>query len=67
MRKEFENTEKLKKYIKKRSLIQAKELKIHNSAQSDFMGECIPKLIKEGYDKEQAIAICYSKYNDGKK
>lgn len=28
--------------------------------QDSFLGRCIPQLIKEGYDEEQAAAICYA-------
>lgn len=32
--------------------------------EDDFIGRCIPKLISEGYDQEQAAAICYSTWRD---
>ena len=31
-------------------------------SESDFIGRCIPVLIGEGYDQEQATAICYTYY-----
>jgi len=34
--------------------------------QSDFMSRCIPQLINEGKEQDQAIAICY-KYFEGEK
>ena len=33
-------------------------------SEDDFVGRCIPVLIEEGYDTEQATAICYSSYID---
>jgi len=33
-------------------------------SKDDFVGRCIPVLIEEGYDTEQATAICYSSYID---
>lgn len=35
-------------------------------SQSDFMSRCIPNLMNEGKDQDQAIAICY-KYFEGEK
>lgn len=32
--------------------------------EGDFVGRCIPELMAEGYDQEQAAAICYSYYQD---
>jgi hypothetical protein len=32
--------------------------------EDDFIGRCIPKLLSEGYDQEQAAAICYSSWRD---
>jgi hypothetical protein len=34
-------------------------------SEEEFIGRCIPKLISEGYDQEQAAAICYSYWRDG--
>jgi len=31
-------------------------------SESDFIGRCIPVLIDEGYDQDQATAICYTYY-----
>jgi len=36
-----------------------------NESENDFIERCIPQLINEGKDQEQAIAICYS-YWEGK-
>jgi hypothetical protein len=33
-------------------------------SEDDFLGRCIPKLLSEGYDQEQAAAICYSSYRE---
>ena len=33
-----------------------------DESESDFIGRCIPVLIDEGYDQEQATAICYTYY-----
>lgn len=33
-------------------------------SEDDFVGRCIPVLIEEGYDAEQAAAICYSSFID---
>ena len=33
-------------------------------SEDDFLGRCIPKLLSEGYDQEQASAICYSNYRE---
>ena len=35
-----------------------------NEKKKDFMLRCIPELIKEGKDKEQAIAQCSSVYEN---
>lgn len=32
--------------------------------EDDFIGRCIPKLLSEGYDQDQAAAICYSTWRD---
>ena len=43
----------------------AKELFVDAKAgesEDDFMGRCIPELISEGYDEDQAIAICYGSF-----
>jgi hypothetical protein len=33
---------------------------IPGESESDYLGRCIPKLIGEGYDEDQAAAICYA-------
>ena len=33
-------------------------------SEDDFLGRCIPTLLSEGYDQEQAAAICYSSYRE---
>ena len=33
-------------------------------SEKDFIGRCIPALIGEGYDQDQAVAICYQKWDD---
>ena len=33
-------------------------------SEDEFVGRCIPVLIEEGYDAEQAAAICYSSFID---
>ena len=35
-----------------------------NESESEFVTRCIPILINEGKDSEQAVAICYSMYQD---
>ena len=34
--------------------------KIPGESESDYLGRCIPQLISEGYDQDQAAAICYA-------
>jgi hypothetical protein len=34
--------------------------KVPGESESDYMGRCIPQLISEGYDQDQAAAICYA-------
>lgn len=34
--------------------------KIPGESEDDYMGRCIPQLISEGYDQDQAAAICYA-------
>ena len=34
-----------------------------SESEDEFMGRCIPYEINNGYDQEQAAAICYSKWN----
>ena len=34
-------------------------------AEEDFIGRCIPVLIGEGYDQDQATAICYNYWQEG--
>jgi len=36
-------------------------------SESDYMSRCVPMLINEGKKKEQAVAICYSMYQENKK
>lgn len=31
-------------------------------SEEDFVGRCIPAMLDEGYDQDQAVAICYSMY-----
>jgi len=38
-----------------------------NENQSDFINRCIPQVIGEGREKNQAIAICYSIWDESKK
>ena len=33
--------------------------RLPGESQDDYLGRCIPKLIGEGYDQDQAAAICY--------
>ena len=33
-------------------------------SEAEFIGRCVPVLIKEGYDNDQALAICYSDWRD---
>lgn len=33
-------------------------------SQDDYISECIPFMIKEGYEQDQAAAICYSKWKE---
>lgn len=37
-----------------------------NETEKDFIARCIPILIKEGYKKDQAAAICYYYFNKSK-
>lgn len=39
---------------------------VKNNEQTDFMSKCIRKMIDEGKPREQAIAICISKWQEGK-
>lgn len=34
-------------------------------SEDEFIGRCIPTLIDEGYDPDQAAAICYASYREG--
>lgn len=36
-------------------------------SKKDFVGRCIPELVKEGKDQKQAVAICYSMWEEEKK
>lgn len=38
---------------------------VAGESEDSFIGRCIPKLLEEGYDKEQATAICYSYWQEG--
>ena len=38
--------------------------KIAGESEDDYLGRCIPQLISEGYDQEQAAAICYSSFEE---
>ena len=33
-------------------------------SEAEFIGRCVPKLREEGYDNDQALAICYSDWRD---
>lgn len=33
--------------------------------EAEFIGRCIPQLIDEGYEQDQAVAVCYSYWQDG--
>ena len=33
-------------------------------SESDYIGRCVPVLVDEGYDTDQALAICYSSYSE---
>ena len=33
-------------------------------SEEDFVGRCVPILVEEGYEPEQAAAICYSKFKE---
>jgi len=38
--------------------------RLPGESQDEYIGRCIPKLIGEGYDQNQAAAICYETMND---
>lgn len=38
--------------------------RIAGESKDDYIGRCIPQLISEGYDEEQAAAICYSSFEE---
>lgn len=38
-----------------------------NERESEYIGRCTEFLVNEGTDQEQAVAICYSEWNDSKK
>ena len=40
-------------------------LPVAGESEDEFVGRCIPELMKEGYDQEQATAICYSYWKEG--
>jgi len=33
--------------------------------EDDFIGRCIPELINEGYEQDQAVAVCYNYWQEG--
>ena len=35
-----------------------------SETESEFIGRCIPAMIGEGYEQDQAVAVCYSKWSD---
>ena len=37
---------------------------IPGESKDNYIGRCIPQLIKEGYDQDEAAAICYGSYID---
>jgi len=37
---------------------------IPGESKDNYLGRCIPQLIKEGYDQDQAAAICYGSYSE---
>ena len=39
---------------------------IPGESEEDYIGRCIPTLIGEGFDEDQAAAICYGSYEDSK-
>ena len=44
--------------------------RLPGESQDDYLGRCIPKLLDEGYDQDQAAAICYESLSfegEGKK
>jgi hypothetical protein len=38
--------------------------KLPGESEDKYLGRCIPQLIKEGYDEEQATAICYNSFKE---
>ena len=38
--------------------------KVPGESESDYIGRCIPQLISEGYDQDQAAAICYAGFEE---
>jgi hypothetical protein len=38
-----------------------------NETEANFMKRCVPKLIEEGREQDQAVAICLTMWSDGKK
>jgi len=38
-----------------------------NESKDDYMSRCIPKLVAEGKDQDQAIAICSSMFESDKR
>jgi len=38
--------------------------KIPGESEDDYVGRCIPQLIKEGYDQDEAAAICYGSFEN---
>jgi hypothetical protein len=35
-----------------------------DESKEDFIGRCVPILINEGRDKDQAVAMCYSIWSE---
>lgn len=38
-----------------------------NETEANFMKRCVPKLIEEGREQDQAVAICLTTWSDSKK
>ena len=41
--------------------------RLPGESRDDYLGRCIPKLLNEGYDQDQAAAICYESLSSQKK
>ena len=37
--------------------------RLPGESKEDYIGRCIPQLMREGYDQDQAAAICYDSFN----